>query len=306
MKTISAPSKYIEPDYIEPPHTACPGCGMPIAMRQVLKAIGGKIVLAIPPGCGSIVGNYPKRIFKFQGENIPVLSTPLGSTAAHAAGFKIALVTRGDTETEVVPFVGDGGTYDIGMGGLSGVAQRNEDILYVCYDNEVYGNTGGQTSSGTPWGARTTTNLPPMQQMDRKKDIIAILAAHGIPYLATATIAYPDDLMRKAKKAKATRGFRFLHILSPCVAGWLYRSELTVKIARMAVETKLFPLLEVENGTNYTINREPAGLPVSEYLKLQGRYRHLTDAEIAKLQEMVDDNWRHLMWVASYDNNKKV
>ena len=305
MKTIGAPSKYIEGEYIQPPHTACPGCGMPLAMRYVLKAIGAKIVLVIPPSCASIVGYSPKRIFVYQGENILGLSTPLGSAAAHASGLKIALVTRGDTETEVVVFAGDGATFDIGLGGLSGVAGRNEDILYVCYDNESYGNTGGQTSSATPWGARTASNLPPSAQMEYKKDIISIMAAHRIPYLATATIAYPDDLMRKAKKAKEVTGFRFLHILSPCVAGWLYRSELTVKIARRAVETRLFPLLEVENGTKYTINKEPAGLPVAEYLRLQGRYQHLTEADIAAFQVMVDENWRRLMWVASYGDNEK-
>lgn len=305
MNTISAPSKYIEAaEYIQPPHSACPGCAMPLAMRYVLRAIGGKIILAIPPGCGSIVGSYPRRIFKYQGENIPVLSTPLGSTAACASGLKTALVARGDTETEVVAFVGDGGTYDIGLGGLSGVAERNEDILYVCYDNELYGNTGGQTSSATPWGARTTTSVPPTAKMDYKKDIIAIMAAHCIPYLATATIAYPDDLIRKAKKARGSRGFRFLHILTPCVAGWLFRSELTVKISRLAVETRLFPLLEIENGTKYTINQEPAGIPVTEYLKLQGRYQHLAAEEIAQLQQMVDERWQHLRWVASYGHQE--
>lgn len=302
MNTIKAPSKYINGEYLQPPHNACPGCSEPLAMRYLLKAIGGRVILAIPPGCGSIIASYPKRIFKYQGENIPVLATPLGSAATCASGLKTALVARGDTETEVVACVGDGGTYDIGLGGLSGAAERNEDILYVCYDNELYGNTGGQRSSATPWGARTVTNPPPTTKMEYKKDIISILAAHGIPYLATATIAYPDDLMKKAQKAKEITGFRFLLILTPCVTGWLFRSELTVEVSRLAVETKIFPLIEVENGTRFTISKQPEEIPVEEYIKIQGRYNHLTRQQIAEFQRMVDERWKRLQWVASYEN----
>jgi len=302
MNTIKAPSKYTKEEHLQPPHNACPGCSLPLAMRYLLKAIGGRVILAIPPGCGSIIASYPKRIFKYQGENIPVLATPLGSAATCASGLKTALVARGDTETEVVACVGDGGTYDIGFGGLSGAAERNEDILYVCYDNELYGNTGGQRSSATPWGARTVTNPPPTTKMEYKKDIISILAAHGIPYLATATIAYPDDLMKKAQKAKEITGFRFLLILTPCVTGWLFRSELTVEVSRLAVETKIFPLLEVENGTRFTISKQPEEIPVEEYIKIQGRYNHLTPEQIAEFQRMVDERWKRLQWVASYEN----
>ncbi|MBU2607882.1 MAG: pyruvate synthase subunit beta [Chloroflexi bacterium] len=302
MNTINAPLKYINEEYVQPPHTACPGCGMPLAMRGLLKALGSKVILVIPPGCGSIIGSYPKRIFRDKGENIPVLSTPLGSAAICAGGLKTALVIRGDTETEVVACVGDGGTYDIGFGGLSAIAERNEDIIYVCYDNELYGNTGAQRSSATPWGARTVTTIPPVAKMENKKDIISIMAAHGIPYLATATIAYPDDLMRKVRKAKDITGFRFLLILTPCVTGWLYRSEFTVEASRLAVETRIFPLLEIENGTHITINKQPEGIPVEEYFKIQGRYRHLTSEEIAEFQGKVDEGWKRLQWSASYGN----
>ncbi|MBA7674213.1 Oxalate oxidoreductase subunit beta [subsurface metagenome] len=304
MNTIKAPSKYISTEYVQPPHTACPGCSMPLAMRYLLRVTGGKVILTIPPGCTSIVGNYPKRIFKDNGENIPVLSAPLGSAAICASGLKAALVARGDTETEVIACVGDGATYDIGFGGLSAVAERNEDIIYVCYDNELYGNTGAQRSSATPWGAKTATTIPPTPKMEYKKDIISIMAAHGIPYLATATIAYPDDLMRKVKKAREITGFRFLLILTPCVTGWFFRSELTVEVARLAVETKIFPLLEIENGTNFTINKEPEGIPVTEYIKLQGRYQHLTPEQIAEFQRMVDERWNRLKWSAGYEIQK--
>lgn len=305
MSTMKTPLKYINKEYVQPPHTACPGCALPLAMRYLLKAIGGKVILAIPPGCGSIIASYPKRIFKYQGENIPVLATPLGSAASCASGLKTALVARGDTETEVVACVGDGGTYDIGLGGLSGVAERNEDIMYVCYDNELYGNTGGQRSSATPWGARTVTSLPPTQKMEYKKDIMSIMAAHAIPYLATATIAYPDDLMRKAQKAREIYGFRFIHILTPCVTGWFFRSEQTVEVSRLAVETKIFPLLEIENGTKFIINKQPEGIPVAEYIKLQGRYQHLTSEQIAEFQRTVDERWERLQWLASYGNQSR-
>ncbi len=302
MNTTRVPSKYTEVEYVQPPHNACPGCAMPLSMRYVLRALGEKVILIMTPGCGSIIANYPRRIFRYNGEIIPVMASPLGSAAITAGGLKTALVMRGDTETEVMAYVGDGATYDIGMGGLSAAAERNEDIIYVCNDNELYGNTGGQRSSSTPWGARTATNIPPTPKMEYKKDIISIMTAHGIPYLATATVAYPDDLMRKVKKAKEITGFRFLHILTPCVTAWLFRAELTVTISRLAVETKIFPLLEIENGTRFTINKEPEGIPVAEYIKLQGRYSHLTSEQIAEFQGMVDKRWKRLKWIASYEN----
>lgn len=302
MNTISAPSKYTKDEYVRPPHGACPGCALPLAMRYVLKAIGRKVIPVIPPSCSGIIANWPERVLKHQGENITVLSAPLGSAAIHASGLKAALVIRGDTETQVLVLAGDGATYDIGLGGLSAAAERNEDIIYVCLDNELYGNTGGQRSSATPWLARTITNLPPTPKMEYKKDIISIMTAHSIPYLATATIAYPDDLIRKVQKATHITGFRFLHILTPCVTGWLFRSELTVTISRLAAETKIFPLLEVENGTRYTINKQPEGIPVEEYFKTQGRYQHLTREQIADFQEMVDERWKRLNWIASYGN----
>ncbi|MFC1907620.1 thiamine pyrophosphate-dependent enzyme [Chloroflexota bacterium] len=273
-----------------------------MAMRYVLKALGEKLILVIPPGCISVIGSfpYPKRIFQRQGRKIPVQSMPLGSAAIGASGLKTGLIKRGDTETEVVAFAGDGATYDIGLSGLSAAAERNEDIIYVCYDNELYGNTGAQRSSATPWLAKTSTNPYPAPKIEYKKDLISIMTAHRIPYLATATIAYPDDMMRKVRKAKEITGFRFLLMLTPCVTGWLYRSEFTVEASRLAVETKIFPLLEIENGTHITINKQPDGIPVSEYFKLQGRYQHLTPEEVARFQKTVDERWKRLKWSANY------
>jgi len=262
-------------------------------MRYILKALGEKVILVIPPGCNVVVATYPRRALKHNGEEIPIMACPLGSTPSVAGGLKTSLVLRGDSETQVVAYTGDGATYDIGLGSLSAAAERNEDIIYVCSDNELYGNTGGQRSSATPWGARTLTSMPPQYKMEYKKDIISIMAAHAIPYLATASVAYPDDLIRKVRKAKELTGFRFLHILTPCVTGWLFRAELTIAVSRLAVETKVFPLLEVEKGIR-SLTKVPEGIPVEEYIKIQGRYGHLAPEQIAEFQEIVDERWRRL------------
>jgi pyruvate/2-oxoacid:ferredoxin oxidoreductase beta subunit len=202
----------------------------------------------------------------------------------------------GDTETTVVAWGGDGGTFDIGIQALSGAAERNEDILYVCYDNEAYMNTGIQRSSATPYGAWTTTT-PAKQFKNRpKKDIDAILAAHRIPYIATASVGYPEDLFKKAKKAKEIKGTKFLHIFAPCPSGWKSRPEDTVKLSRMVVQNAIFPLYEVENGEKYSLSiklREKK--PIVDYLRLQGRFRHLTEADIQYMQEEVDRNWERLV-----------
>ena len=303
MNTTEVALKYTKDEYIQPPpggHAACPGCGEILAMRYFLRGIGGKIALVSTAGCTLPVILTPKYILKYREETIPLVITPFGSTAICAGGVKTAFMARGDTETQVVVCAGDGAAFDIGFGGLSSAAERNEDIIYVCYDNEAYQNTGNQRSSATPWGAITTTNPLPAPKAENKKDTTIILAEHGIPYIATATVAYPDDLIRKAQKAKDIEGFRFLHILTPCPTGWLFPPEWTVKISRLAVETKVFPLFEVENGTALTINKEPEGVPIEEYIRIQGRYRHLTSEQIAKLQKDADERWDRLLWRANY------
>ena len=183
---------------------------------------------------------------------------------------------------------------------LSAAAERNEDIIYVCYDNEAYQNTGNQRSSATPFGSVTTTNLLPASKAESKKDIMMLMATHNIPYAATATSAYPDDLIRKAQKAKGMKGFRFFHILTPCPTGWLYPPEWTVKISRLAVDTKVFPIFEVEDGFKLTINCEPEGTPLEEYVGIQGRFKHLKSEQIAILNKSVEEKWNRLQWLASY------
>jgi pyruvate/2-oxoacid:ferredoxin oxidoreductase beta subunit len=214
---------------------------------------------------------------------------------AVASGVRAALDVKGDAETTVVAWAGDGGTFDIGFQALSGAVERNENFLYVCYDNEAYMNTGVQRSSSTPYGAWTTTTPGPQWKRLRKKNIVEALVAHRIHYAATASIAYPEDLMGKAARAKTMTGSRFLHIFASCPTGWRLPSEMSVKIARMAVQTNIFPLYEVEDGLHYTINYKPKGYLVNEYFRLQGRFKHLTDEDLAEIQEMVDEDWNLLL-----------
>jgi pyruvate/2-oxoacid:ferredoxin oxidoreductase beta subunit len=204
---------------------------------------------------------------------------------------KKGLVARGIEDVQVMAWAGDGGTFDIGLQSLSGAAERNDDIIYVCYDNEAYMNTGIQRSSATPFLSWTTTTPSPALKDTPKKDIMEIMAAHRIPYAATASPAYPEDFLNKMRKVKNIRGLRFIHILSSCPPGWKFPSENSLKISRLAVETKIFPLYEIENGRRYTLTHEPKGLPVQEYLKMQGRFGHLAPEQIKTIQGNVDEEW---------------
>ncbi len=272
-------------------HVGCAGCGATIAMRFLMKAMGEKTIMVIPACCWSVIaGPYPQSALK-----IPVIHAAFETGGATASGVRAALDMQGDTETTVVTWAGDGGTFDIGFQALSGAVERNEDFLYVCYDNEAYMNTGIQRSSSTPYGAWTTTTPGQDWKKMRKKNIVEVLAAHRIPYAATASIAYPEDLVRKAKKARSIRGSKFLHVFASCPTGWRIPSEMSVKIARMAVQTNIFPLYEVENGVRYAINYKPKEYLVREYFKLQGRFRHLTDKDLDEIQKMVDEDWGLLL-----------
>jgi pyruvate/2-oxoacid:ferredoxin oxidoreductase beta subunit len=212
--------------------------------------------------------------------------------APTAAGISQALKIQGKDDIPVLAFAGDGGTFDIGLQSLSGAADRNEDFIYVCMDNEAYMNTGIQVSSSTPRYAWTGTS--PKGNTRRKKQIMEIMAAHRIPYAATACIGFPDDLMRKVKNAKEVRGTRFLHLLSPCPTGWKMEEHMSPKSTVAAVETNIFPLYEIFGGLDYVINHRSRGLPVETYLSLQGRYRHLRPEDIQCIQAETDRNWEEL------------
>ena len=273
--------------YMHPGNMSCPGCGAGIAMNLALKALGEKTVLVIPACCWAIIaGPYPQTALK-----VPVLHTAFASAAVTASGVRAGLDIQGDTETTVVAWAGDGGTFDIGIQSLSGAAERGDDIIFVCYDNEAYMNTGVQRSSSTPYGSKTTTTPGAGWKKTRKKDIVEIMAAHRIPYAATANIAYPEDLVRKFRKARETKGgTRFLHVYASCPTGWGLPSEYSVKIARLATQTNIFPLYEVENGNTYALNFKGTR-PVSDYLKIQGRFKHLAEADLETIQKDVDKDF---------------
>ena len=272
-------------------HLACAGCGAAISMRLTLKALGEKTVLVIPASCWSIIpGAWPYSSFR-----VNVIHAGFVTGGATASGVRAALDIRGDHESVVAVWAGDGGTFDIGIQALSGAAERNENFIYICNDNEGYMNTGTQRSSATPYLAWTTTTPVHQPKENPKKDIMAIMADHQIPYAASATIAYPEDLLRKMEKAKNIRGTRFIHLLSPCPPGWRISSELIVKLSRLAVRARIFPLYEVENGRTYTLQEEPHVVPVKDYLKLQGRFNHLTDKDIEEIQRRVDDTYERLL-----------
>jgi len=277
-------------ELLDPGHLACPGCGAALAMRLVLKGLGDKTIVSLPACCWTIIaGPWPQSSL-----HVPLFHTAFETAASTASGIKAALIQRGDTETTVLAWAGDGGTFDIGLQALSGAAERNEDFIYVCYDNEAYMNTGIQRSSATPFGAWTTTTPGRSWKGESKKDILAILAAHHIPYAATATVAHPADLIAKVQRAKAIRGTRFLHILAPCPPGWKASDEETIALGRMAVASRVFPLLEVVDGVRWRFTADHPGDPVEPYLRRQGRFRHLTDEQIGEIQSQVDARWARL------------
>jgi pyruvate/2-oxoacid:ferredoxin oxidoreductase beta subunit len=290
MSQIQIKDKIPEQELMASGHVACPGCGGSLAMRLVLKALGPKTMIALPACCWTIIsGPWPQSAL-----GVPLLHTAFETAAATAAGIRAALDMQGDKDTTVMAWAGDGGTFDIGIQALSGAAERNDDILYVCYDNEAYMNTGIQRSSATPWGAWTTTTPVGTPKSHPKKDMIGILAAHRIPYAATATVAHPVDLIEKVLKAKATRGTKFLHVLAPCPPGWRVADEETIELARMAVRTRVFPLFEVENGQRWRITLDHPGDPVEPYIRRQGRFRHLAPEQIRHIQTEVDARWETL------------
>jgi len=272
-------------------HLACQGCGATQAMRFALKALGPKTVLTMPACCWSVIdGPFPHSSLK-----VPLFHTAFETAASAASGIRAGFAARGDNETTVLAWAGDGGTFDIGIQALSGAAERNEDFIYACYDNEAYMNTGIQRSSATPRGAWTTTTPYPRPNERPKKRLLEILAAHRIPYVATTTVAHPNDLTEKFQKAKKIRGTKFIHIFAPCPTGWKSAPEQTVKLARLAVETRIFPLLEIFDGEKFKINKDVPPKPVSEYLKPQGRFSKLTAEETAVIQEETDAYYNYLV-----------
>jgi pyruvate/2-oxoacid:ferredoxin oxidoreductase beta subunit len=286
------PAKISTEELMTSGHLACQGCGATQAMRFALKALGQRTALVIPACCWSVIdGPFPHTSLK-----VPIFHTAFEAAASTASGLKAGLEMRGDTETVVMAWAGDGGTFDIGIQALSGAAERNEDLIYCCYDNEAYMNTGIQRSSSTPVGAWTTTTPVKHYKKRPKKNIIDIMAAHSIPYIATASVAYPQDLIAKFAKAREIKGTRFLHVFAPCPTGWKLAPELSVKMAREAVTSRVFPLMEItENGRRWSVWKDFEPTPVSDYIKAQGRFRHLTDDVIEEIEREVERNWQGIL-----------
>ncbi len=275
-------------DMMRSGHAACPGCGQAISMRLVLRAVGPRVIVITIPSCVSVIaGPFPNAV-----ANVPYYHAAFEVAAASAAGIANALKIQGKSDIPVVAFAGDGGTFDIGLQSLSGAADRNEDFIYVCYDNEGYMNTGIQVSSATP--THTWTGTTPTGNTRRKKHIMEIMAAHRIPYAATASIGFPEDLMQKVQKALSFCGTRFLHLLSPCNTGWKIAENMAPKVSTLAVETNVFPLYEVTDGLHYRLNYESKGLPVEQYLSVQGRYAHLNSDQTKSIQKETDRAWQAL------------
>ncbi|MFX1485904.1 MAG: pyruvate synthase subunit PorB [Promethearchaeota archaeon] len=275
-------------------NSACMGCSAVLAMRHVLKALGEQTVMIIPAGCSTIIqGLYPKTAI-----GVPLLNIAFEAAAAAASGITAGFRAQGKKDITVVAWAGDGGTFDIGLQALSGAAERQTNMIYICYDNEAYMNTGIQRSGATPYGAITTTT--PGGKRLPKKDLDAIVLAHDVPYLATANIGYPQDLYRKVKKAKEKEGFRFIHILSPCPPGWRFDSSLTVTLAKLAVQTGIWVLFEVEDG-KFRLSGPSKRLldpnkrkPVEDYLKLQGRFSELTGEDVKEINREIVENWQEI------------
>jgi pyruvate ferredoxin oxidoreductase beta subunit len=286
-------------EYFAPGHRSCQGCAEALAVRLVAKALGRNVIIASATGCMEIVSSP----LPYTSWRVPWFHVAFENTAAVASGIESALkilMKKGripQKKIVTMAMAGDGGTADIGLQALSGALERGHNMIYVCTDNEAYMNTGIQRSSSTPFGASTTTSpagKAAMGQMTWKKNMPAIAAAHNIPYVATACPSYPMDLVQKVKKAADIEGPAYVHILSVCPTGWRSAPENSVKLGRLAVETGIFPLYEVEYG-KYRLSIDfPKLRPVKEYLRLQGRFRHLTESMIQEIEERVRREYEQL------------
>ena len=282
-----------ETEYALPGNRTCPGCALSLAYRHILKALDGQVIVTVPASCLTVLhGMYP-----ITSVNVPCVNTPFASTAASATGLVAGLRATGRKGLTVLAIAGDGGTHDIGIQSLSGAAERQEDFIYICYDNEGYMNTGNQRSGSTPRGVITGTT-PILGKQQNPKDIAAIMEAHCLPYVAAANASYPLDLYEKVRKAKDIKGTRFIHVFAPCLPGWQFPYSDTIKIGQLAVETGLVVLYEIENGVfrltsaSESLARKGNLKPVREYLTEQGRFKNITEEQSSQLQKWVNTRWK--------------
>ncbi|MEA2090019.1 MAG: pyruvate synthase subunit PorB [Thermoproteota archaeon] len=278
-------------EYFLPGNATCAGCGASIAIRLAYKALGPRTVFVVPACCTSVIHSaFPNTAFAS-----PCLNIAFEAAAAAASGLVAAYEKRGLKDVTVLAWAGDGGTVDIGIQALSGAVERGTNFIYVCYDNESYMNTGIQRSGSTPYGAWTTTT--PSGKRRHKKNVPLIMAAHDIPYVATACVSYPLDLVSKLRKAKEINGSKYIQILVPCPPGWRFPTEKTVEMGRLAVQTGMWVLFEIERG-KLKLSSPSARLvdkskrkPIEQYVKAQRRFRLLTNKDIEVLQRWIDENW---------------
>ena len=281
----------VKENFLAPGHNACPGCGVSIAVRLILRASGNNVVIVSPTGClETFTSPYNMSAWK-----VPWVHPLFENASAVASGIEAALKYKGNNDTHVIVIGGDGATFDIGIGSLSGMLERNHDILYICYDNEAYMNTGIQRSSATPLGASTTTT--PIGSISYgealpKKDMLSLALAHNIEYVASATIAYPRDLMHKVKRGLSVKGAAYLHVLIPCTLGWGFEPDQTIELSRLSVQTGIFPLVEYENSELHNVRKIKELRPVDDYLKSQNRFAHLLKEEYAQTRKLLVENVR--------------
>jgi len=279
-------------DLLAPGCRTCAGCGAVIAARNLLRATGKDIIICESTGCLEVTSSqYPLTAWK-----VPWIHAVFENAASVAAGVKTALEAQGNDHTQVIAFGGDGGMVDIGFGAVSGVLERDDDIMIITYDNEAYANTGVQRSGATPFGASTSTTpagLASIGKKQWKKNLPMIAVAHGSKYVACVSIAYPQDLQNKVKKAMKIKGARYMHIHTPCPTGWGFDSSKTIEVARLAVQTGMWILYEIEDG-KFKKTMNPELKPVEEYLKMQKRFKHLTEKEIKIIQEHINKTWKEL------------
>ena len=286
-----------ELECIIPGSAACPGCPATMALRITLKALGKNTIMVVPACCTSVIESlHPNTSF-----DVPVMNIAFEAAAAGASGVKAALMTQGKDDTTVLAWAGDGGTYDIGIQALSGALERQTDFIYICYNNQIYSNTGIQRSGATPYGAWTTTTVGGKTEF--RKEMGEIIQAHHIPYAAQACVSYPEDLYKKVKKAKSIKGPKYIEIMAPCPPGWRFGMEKTVEMGIMAVETGAWALYEYENDTvtfngksKLILEKKIERKPIEDWIKQQGRFRHLFKPKkdvkkIKTIEEHIDLIW---------------
>jgi pyruvate ferredoxin oxidoreductase beta subunit len=293
MSDPKAESKYLG-DLFVSGHRACHGCGLALGVRHVLKATGNKVVVVAPTGCLETFS----LTYGYSAWRVPFIHHLFENGPSVATGVAATLKAKGRDDIRVLVMAGDGATFDIGFGAMSGMLERGEDVLYICFDNGAYMNTGGQRSGATPIYASTSTQpagAVSMGKVVEKKDLPAIVASHGVEYIATTSIAYLMDLQKKVKKAMTYHGSRYIQVDTPCPSVWGFPSDMTLEVGRLGARSGLVPIFEMEQGKITNVRKIKKKIPVIDYLKTQKRFKHLTDNNLAKnellrIQNKADSN----------------